>query len=109
MSSVRRAHGVTRLHSVARALTDELLQSQLHHLRSTATVVIDVDEGDADEQRQGQQATGLDVGVVLAERSKQGAHVVRSPVVDLPQSPGDSFVVPGPIADRKLNLEQFGT
>jgi hypothetical protein len=60
--------------------------------------VIGADERAADEQREGEQTASLDIVVVLADSSEQGAHVVHSPVVDLPQSLGNRLLAPGPVA-----------
>src|SRR5206468_3901830 len=76
----------------------EVSEGQVQHVRAAARAVVGGDGVVADQQREEEQAAGLDIVRVGAEGAEQRAQAIHAPVVDAPEPLGDRRVTPGPRA-----------
>jgi hypothetical protein len=76
---------------------------QLEHVPAPAARVVGGDQRVPDEQREGQGASNLGVGVVVREGGEQRPHVGEAAVVEALEAAGDAGVAAGPVADRELD------
>src|SRR6266496_1685266 len=86
----------------------EVSEGQVQHVRAAARAVVGGDGVVADQQREEEQAAGLDIVRVGAEGAEQRAQAIHAPVVDAPEPLGDRRVAPGPVADREVGPQDAG-
>jgi DMSO/TMAO reductase YedYZ molybdopterin-dependent catalytic subunit len=78
-------------------------ERQVEHFSALAAWMVSGDERVPDEQREGQGAANLSVGVIVRERSEQRPHVVEAAVVQALEPARDARIAAGPLADREFD------
>src|SRR5260221_10030585 len=86
----------------------EVSEGQVQHVRAAARAVVGGDGVVADQQREEEQAAGLDIIGVGAEGAEQRAQAIHARVVDAREPLGDRRVALGPVADREVGPQDAG-